>query len=48
MLKKGFNFIGNIKKYIIVSIAIMLVGVIATAIFGPVLDIQFKGGTKLS
>lgn len=48
MLKKGFNFIGNIKKYIIVSIAIMLVGVIATAVFGPVLDIQFKGGTKLS
>ena len=48
MLKKGFNFVGNIKKYIIISIAIVLIGVIATAIFGPVLDIQFKGGTKLS
>ena len=48
MLKKGINFIGNIKKYIIISVAIMLIGVITTVVFGPVLDIQFKGGTKLS
>ncbi len=48
MLKKNINFIGNIKKYIIASVAIILVGIIATLVFGPVLDIQFKGGSKLS
>ncbi len=48
MLKKKFDFVGNIKKYIIISVAVILVGLIASVIFGPVIDIQFKGGTKLS
>ena len=45
---RKFNFVGNLKKFSIASIAIIAVGVILTAVFGPVLDIQFKGGTKLT
>lgn len=48
MLNKQINFVGNIKKYIIISSAIILIGIIASIVFGPVLDIQFKGGTKLT
>lgn len=47
---KGFNFdfVGNIKKYIIVSLAIILAGVIAFAVMGVEMDINFKGGSRFT
>ena len=49
MLKnKSFNFVGNLKKYLIVSGALLLIGLIVTFVFGPVLDISFQGGTNIS
>ncbi len=48
MLKKSIDFVGNIKTYIIISVTLILAGIIATCVFGPVLDIDFKGGTKLT
>ena len=44
---KNYNFVANLKKWLIVSAAIMLVGVICLAIFGVELDISFKGGTRI-
>ncbi len=40
------DFVANIKKYLIVLGAIMLVGVVMLAIFGVNLDINFKGGSR--
>ena len=45
---KSFKFVSNLKKFGTISLAVIAVGVILTAVFGPVLDIQFKGGTKLT
>lgn len=45
---KKFNFVGNFKKIGAVAVALVLVGVIVSAVFGPVLDITFSGGTKIS
>ncbi len=47
---KEFNidFVGNIKKYIIVSLAIILAGVIAFAVMGVEMDINFKGGSRFT
>lgn len=47
-MKKQIKFMANLKKYLIISGALLLIGIITTCIFGPVLDIQFKGGTKLT
>lgn len=44
---KNYNFVGNLKRALIVSASIMLVGVICLAIFGVQLDISFKGGTRI-
>ncbi len=44
---KNYDFVGNLKKWLIVSGAIMLVGVICLVIFGVKLDISFKGGTRI-
>lgn len=44
---KNYNFVGNLKRALIISAAIMLVGVVCLCIFGVELDIAFKGGTRL-
>ena len=44
----NINFVGNIKKYVIASLAIILAGVIAFAIMGVELDINFKGGSRFT
>lgn len=43
-----FDFAANLKKYSIVIVAIMLVGVILTAIFGIGFDINFAGGSRFT
>ena len=49
MLKnKTFDFVGNLKKILIISGALLLIGLVCTFVFGPVLDISFQGGTKIS
>ena len=45
---KVFNFSGNLKKFLIISGAIIIVGIILTAVLGPVLDISFGGGTRIT
>ncbi len=44
----NINFVGNIKKYVIASLAVILAGVIAFAIMGIELDINFKGGSRFT
>ena len=44
----NFDFVNNLKKFIIVSCALLLVGLVVSIVFGPVLDISFKGGTRIS
>ncbi len=44
----NINFVGNIKKYVIASLAVILAGVIAFAIMGVELDINFKGGSRFT
>ena len=45
---KNYNFVANLKRALIISAAIMLVGVACFAIFGVELDISFKGGTRIT
>lgn len=42
---KEFNFLKYSKIYYIVSLAIVLVAILVTAIFGLRIDIEFKGGS---
>lgn len=44
---KNFDFVANLKKMLIISLCIMLVGVACNIIFGVDLDISFKGGTQI-
>ena len=46
-MMKNYNFVGNLKRALIISAAIMLVGVACLAIFGVKMDISFKGGTRV-
>lgn len=46
-MKKQFDFIGNLKIYLIISSAIMLIGILFNIIFGTALALTFKGGTLL-
>ncbi len=49
MLKnKKFDFVGNLKLYLIVSAAIILVGLVVALVLGPVVHITFSGGTKIT
>ena len=43
---KHYDFVGNLKRALIISGVIMLVGVACLAIFGVKLDISFKGGSR--
>ncbi len=45
---KKFNFVGNLKLYLIVSAAIILIGLVVALVLGPVVDITFSGGTKIT
>ena len=42
------NYCGILKKCLIASIAVMLVGIVVAIIFGVKLDINFKGGSRFS
>ena len=44
---KNFNFVSFLKRALIISLAIMLVGVVVNVIVGTKLDISFKGGTQI-
>lgn len=44
---KKFDFVANLKRALIISLCIMLVGVVCNVIFGTNLDISFKGGTQI-
>ncbi len=44
---KNFDFVANLKRALIISLCIMLVGVVCNVIFGTNLDISFKGGTQI-
>ena len=42
------NFVGNLKKYIIGSLTVLIIGMIVFAIFGVDMDINFKGGSRFT
>lgn len=44
----NFDFIGNRKKFFILSLVFMAVAILSTFILGAKIDIQFKGGTILT
>ncbi len=44
---KNFDFIGFFKKAVIISVAIMVVGLVFNLIFGTAMDVAFKGGTVI-
>ena len=47
-MMKNYNFVGNLKRALIISIAIMLIGVAFLIINqGVDMDISFKGGTRI-
>ena len=46
-MMKNYDFVGNLKRALIISAAIMLAGVICLCVFGVELDISFKGGTRI-
>ncbi|HHW46143.1 MAG TPA: protein translocase subunit SecF [Clostridiales bacterium] len=47
-MRKNINFVGNIKKYLICSAMIFIIGIIFMFVFGVNLDINFKGGTRFT
>ena len=44
---KKYDFVGNLKRALIISLAIMLVGVVMNVVFGTEMDLTFKGGTLI-
>lgn len=48
MKKPNFDFVGNIKKYIVFSLALFVIGAVCFGIFGLELDITFKGGSRFT
>ena len=48
MKQWNFNFVGNWKKFVIISASIIVVGAILFAIFGVDLDINFRGGSRFT
>ncbi len=46
-MKTNINFTGRLKTFVLISAAIMLVGIVFNIIFGTQMDIAFKGGTQL-
>ena len=48
MKKFNFDFVGNLKKYLIISLAILVAGIICFAVMGVEVDINFKGGSRFT
>ena len=48
MKKFNFNFVGNIKKYLIASGTILLIGLILAFALGIETDINFSGGSRFT
>ena len=48
MHKTHIHFVENLKKYLIISIALIVVGVVVAVVFGVNMDINFKGGTRFT
>lgn len=46
--KRTIDFVGKFKFFVIIPLAVILVGVIMNIVSGVSLDINFSGGTKLS
>ncbi len=44
----NINFVGNLKKYLIASLALIVAGIICFAIMGIEVDINFKGGSRFT
>ena len=44
MTKKSFDFIGKRKIFLLISVAVLLIGLILNLVMGTELDINFKGG----
>jgi preprotein translocase subunit SecF len=43
--KRRYDFVGNLKIYLSISLGIFLIGLIMLAVFGLKMDIDFSGGT---
>lgn len=48
MKTPNINFVGNLKKYIIGSLTVLIIGMIVFAIFSVDMDINFKGGSRFT
>lgn len=48
MHKTHIHFVENLKKYLIISIVLIVVGVVVAVVFGVNMDINFKGGTRFT
>ncbi len=44
---KQFNFFGSSRTYFMISAVILVVGLVASMVMGPKLDIQFAGGAMI-
>lgn len=46
-MKKNFDFVGHLKLFGVIALAVLLFGGIFNVIFGTKLDVAFKGGTLI-
>ncbi len=46
-MKTNIDFVGRLKMFVIISAAIMVLGILFNIIFGTQMDVAFKGGTQL-
>lgn len=44
---KNFNYVGKVKLFSIIAVALIVVGILFNVIFGTQMDISFTGGTEL-
>lgn len=44
---RNYDFVGNLKRALIVSLAIMILGLAMNVVFGTQMDLTFKGGTMI-
>ena len=44
---KKYDFVANLKRALIISLAIMLLGLVINVVFGTKMDLSFKGGTLI-
>ena len=48
MKQFNFNFVGNLKKCLIISLSLIVAGIICFAVMGIDVDINFKGGSRFT